>query len=92
MSEARLASLLARGSSLAEAAERLEVSINTVRTQIKNLFAKTNTSRQAQLAALLAKLPRVGLSDQRIGHRSSLIAHCAERPAHLGQRHFSSHL
>lgn len=58
--ETRLASVLAQGFSLAEASEQLHVSLNTVRTQLKNLFAKTNTSRQAQLAALLSKLPRVG--------------------------------
>lgn len=51
--EARLASLLAEGISLEEAAEALQVSIQTVRSQLKSVFAKTGVTRQAELVALL---------------------------------------
>jgi DNA-binding CsgD family transcriptional regulator len=54
--EARLASIVAEGISPDEAAERLGVSRETVRNQLKSIFAKTNTRRQAELAALLAVL------------------------------------
>lgn len=51
--EAKLASMLADGISLEEAAEALRVSILTVRSQLKSVFAKTGVSRQAELVALL---------------------------------------
>ena len=38
-------------------AETDGVTINTVRTQLKSIFAKTNTSRQAQLVRLFANMP-----------------------------------
>lgn len=56
--EVRLASMLAKGLSPTEVADELTVSLNTIRTQLKAIFAKTNTSRQSQLATLLARLPR----------------------------------
>ncbi|MCL2713451.1 MAG: LuxR C-terminal-related transcriptional regulator [Alphaproteobacteria bacterium] len=52
--EARLAALLAQGLSLEAAAEKLGVKIQTVRNQLKAIFAKTDTNRQAQLVSLLA--------------------------------------
>lgn len=51
--EARLASMLADGISLEEAAVALLVSIQTVRSQLKSVFAKTGVTRQAELVALL---------------------------------------
>ena len=51
--EARLASMLADGMSMEEAAEALLVSIQTVRSQLKSVFAKTGVTRQAELVALL---------------------------------------
>jgi len=51
--EAKLASLLADGLSLENAANTLGVSIQTVRSQLKAVFAKTQVSRQAELVALL---------------------------------------
>jgi DNA-binding CsgD family transcriptional regulator len=51
--EARLASMLADGISLEEVAEALLVSIQTVRSQLKSVFAKTGVTRQAELVALL---------------------------------------
>jgi len=51
--EARLASLLAVGIGPQQAAEALSVSVHTVRSQLKSVFAKTGTTRQAELVALL---------------------------------------
>lgn len=51
--EARLASMLAEGISLEEAAATLSISIHTVRSQLKTVFAKTGVTRQAELVALL---------------------------------------
>jgi DNA-binding CsgD family transcriptional regulator len=52
--EARLATRLADGDELAVCAQALGVSLSTVRTQLRNLFAKTGTSRQAALIAALS--------------------------------------
>jgi len=51
--EAELVSLLAGGASLEEAAKRRGVTINTVRSQLKNVFAKTETNRQGDLIRLV---------------------------------------
>jgi DNA-binding CsgD family transcriptional regulator/PAS domain-containing protein len=51
--EAKLASLLVDGLSLDDAASTLGTSIQTVRSQLKAVFAKTQVSRQAELVALL---------------------------------------
>jgi DNA-binding CsgD family transcriptional regulator/PAS domain-containing protein len=51
--EAVLAVHLADGSSLDEAADSLGVSINTVRTQVRALYAKTGTRRQPELIRAL---------------------------------------
>lgn len=51
--EARLAALLADGVSLEQAAETLAVSVQTARSQLKTVFAKTGVTRQAELVALL---------------------------------------
>ncbi|MDH4651396.1 MULTISPECIES: helix-turn-helix transcriptional regulator [unclassified Pseudomonas] len=56
--EKRLAELLAQGNTPDACAERLNVSINTVRTQLRTLFRKTDTSRQADLVKLFARLRR----------------------------------
>lgn len=56
--EARLARMLADGRDLGEAADALGVAVSTARTQLKAVFAKTGTGRQAQLAVLLAGLGR----------------------------------
>lgn len=56
--EARLARVLADGRDLGEAADGLGVAVSTARTQLKAVFAKTGTRRQAQLAVLLAGLGR----------------------------------
>ena len=54
--EAKLAAKLASGSGINGAAASLGVSRETARTQLKAVFAKTNTRRQAELAALVSRL------------------------------------
>lgn len=51
--EARLASLLANGVSVEDAAVQLGVTRNTVRTQLQAVFAKTRTNRQGDLIRLI---------------------------------------
>jgi len=51
--ESRLAGILMKGKSLAQAAEELDSSIATVRTHLKRIFSKTGTCRQPQLVYLL---------------------------------------
>ena len=51
--EARLAALLAGGASLDEAADGLGLAVETVRSQIKAVVAKTGTGRQGALVSLL---------------------------------------
>lgn len=53
--EAALAVQLSRGLSVQEAAEALQVSPHTARTQLKSVFAKAGVSRQAELIRLLMK-------------------------------------
>ena len=53
--EATVASQLARGRSIGEIAARHRLSLNTVRTHLKNIFAKTGISRQSQLIALILR-------------------------------------
>lgn len=55
--EARLAGLLASGESLCDASDRLGVTKSTLRSQLKSIFAKTNTNRQSELVRLLLVLP-----------------------------------
>ncbi|GJD56248.1 hypothetical protein MTDSW087_05666 [Methylobacterium dankookense] len=54
--ESRLATMLANGATLAEAAEAQDVSVATARTQLKAIFAKTHTHRQAELVMLISRL------------------------------------
>lgn len=56
-SEARLASALARGDSLGEAAEAMGVTVSTARTYLKQVFAKTGASRQADLIRMILTSP-----------------------------------
>ncbi len=62
-SEARIAVGLARGLDLQDIADARGISVGTARVQLRNLFAKTGTHRQAELVALLARIavaPRTG--------------------------------
>jgi DNA-binding CsgD family transcriptional regulator len=52
--EAQVAIAVAEGLTLEEIATRRGVAVETVRTQVKSLFAKTGVGRQSQLASLLA--------------------------------------
>ena len=51
--EAELVALLTAGRSLEEAAEERGVTMHTVRSQLKHVFAKTDTRRQGQLVRLV---------------------------------------
>ncbi len=51
--ESHLVELLCQGSSLEEAAEVRGVTMNTARSQLKQVFAKTHTSRQSELVRLV---------------------------------------
>ena len=52
--EARLAVILTQGLSLVEAAQRLGITHNTAKTQLRAIFAKTGARRQSQLVSILA--------------------------------------
>ncbi|HEX6000538.1 MAG TPA: helix-turn-helix transcriptional regulator [Hyphomicrobiaceae bacterium] len=54
--ETRLALALADGSSLAAAAEGLQITRHTARAHLKSIFAKTQVHRQAELVVALRKL------------------------------------
>jgi len=55
--EARLAAGLAMGHSLNEICDFYRISIHTARSQIKTIFDKTGTSRQAELVTLILNSP-----------------------------------
>lgn len=55
--EARLVSALCAGGTLADAAEKLGIALNTAKTQLAAAFSKTNTSRQSELVSLVTSLP-----------------------------------
>lgn len=55
--ESRLASHLAEGHTLSEAAALNQVTRETVRSQLRSLFQKTGCNRQADLVRLLTALP-----------------------------------
>jgi len=54
--EAKITIALLEGGDLRSIAAAQRVSIETVRTQLKSVFAKTNTSRQSELIALLMRV------------------------------------
>ena len=56
--EARIAIEIASGSSLAQAAEKLGIGYETARSQLRAVFAKTDTHRQSQVATLITRLSR----------------------------------
>lgn len=51
--EAELAQFLSQGHSLEKAAKARHVTLNTVRSQLKQIFAKTDTNRQGELLRLI---------------------------------------
>lgn len=56
--EAALAEGLLDGETIADIAASRKVSRETIRTQLKALFAKTETNRQADLVRMLSRMPR----------------------------------
>ena len=54
--EAKLASVMARGTPLQIAARELEIPWQTARNQLKSVFAKTYTHSQSELVALLMQV------------------------------------
>lgn len=57
--EIKLATALNNGKTLEKYAETNSLSINTVRTQLKSIFNKTNTHRQSELISLLSTQPKI---------------------------------
>src|SRR5215472_5840266 len=57
--EARLATALAEGATLEQAALALEITRNTARTHLKHIFEKTGTNRQSALVRLLLAGPAI---------------------------------
>lgn len=58
-SESRLAQALAEGNRLDEAAETIGVTVSSARTYLKQVFSKTETSRQAELVQLILTSPAI---------------------------------
>jgi DNA-binding CsgD family transcriptional regulator len=56
-SEARVAVAVAGGQGLQQAADSLNLGLNTVRTHLQHVFQKTGTRRQAELVQLLLRGP-----------------------------------
>ena len=59
LAEARVALCAASGASMPEAAHRLNISPNTVKTHLRRVFAKTGARRQSELAGLMASIALV---------------------------------
>ncbi|WP_375402289.1 helix-turn-helix transcriptional regulator [uncultured Sphingomonas sp.] len=57
--EAELAGALMAGHSVESAAAALAMSVATARIHLRRLFSKTDTTRQAELMRLLARMPVV---------------------------------
>jgi DNA-binding CsgD family transcriptional regulator len=62
--EAQIGNALLAGQPIREIARRRQVSVGTVRVQIKSIFRKTKTHRQSELVKLLLSLPRRPADDQ----------------------------
>jgi DNA-binding CsgD family transcriptional regulator len=56
LAEAKLAIEVARGKSLEDIAAETRISVSTARKQLASIFSKTNTHRQGELVALLARV------------------------------------
>lgn len=73
-SEAEVAAYLAQGISLDEIAGKKSASINTVRTQLKSIFAKTGTGRQGELVSLVLNGPALWLRLFQVGNGGQIEA------------------
>lgn len=58
--ETHVAALLIAGATPHEIAGQTRVKITTIRTQLRSLFAKTQTTRQTELVRLFSSVPRCG--------------------------------
>jgi len=67
--EARLALRLLAGQTPQECAREAGVGVATVRSQLHSMFAKTGARRQAELVALLARIPGIEINRGRSGDR-----------------------
>jgi DNA-binding CsgD family transcriptional regulator len=54
--EARLALQISAGDNIPEAAVKLAISENTVKTQLASVYAKTGANRQSELTRLIREL------------------------------------
>lgn len=57
--EARLVQKLARGLTINQIADDLDISVATLRSQLRSVFAKTGTSRQTELGRLIGSMGMV---------------------------------
>lgn len=62
--EARVALAVAEGSAIAETADRLGLSANTIKTHLRGVFAKTGVRRQAELTRLVTSINAIRGDDQ----------------------------
>ena len=60
--EAQLAELFGSGHNLEQSAAVMGISRNTARIHLSNIFSKTGTHNQVELARLLARLPSAGVA------------------------------
>ncbi|WP_192216537.1 helix-turn-helix transcriptional regulator [Methylobacterium bullatum] len=56
LSEAQIAIQISRGKSPSEIAQERKITLWTIRAQLTSIFSKTQTSRQAELVALIHKI------------------------------------
>jgi DNA-binding CsgD family transcriptional regulator len=63
LAEAKVALCMASGATIPEAAHRLNVSRNTVKTHLRKVFAKTGVGRQTELVRLMASLGLLGTDE-----------------------------
>ena len=68
--EARLTFGLLQGARLEDYAERAGISMNTARTHLKSIFAKTETTRQAELVRLLSQTLCLPMNESAEPHRN----------------------
>jgi DNA-binding CsgD family transcriptional regulator len=68
--EAKLSAALANGHSLEEIAKQRNVTMATLRSQLKTCFRKTGTTRQAEVVKLILSGPAVFADSADLGKRS----------------------
>jgi DNA-binding CsgD family transcriptional regulator len=81
--EARLALQLVAGETLRAAAVKLSITYETARTELKNIFNKTGTCRQAELViVIVTALPRLHLTEPSGGlaHKNKSLASSDKSP------------